>query len=65
LLLAEYPTQASALNRVRSNYIFVCTQLLGDETPRAKGDADFYIARNISDLDEMVMQAVLTPTAIR
>lgn len=65
LLLSQYPAQASELNRVRSSYRFVRAQLLGDEKFRAKGGADFYIARNISDLDEMAMQAVLSPTASR
>lgn len=65
LLLAQYPAQASELNRVRSSYRFVRAQLLGDEKFRAKGGADFYIARNISDLDEMAMQVVLSPIASR
>lgn len=59
LLLAQHPVQANELNRVRSSYRFVRMQLLGDEKFRAKGGADFYIARNISDLDEMSMQVVL------
>lgn len=65
LLLSQYPAQVSELNRVRSSYRFVRAQLLGDEKFRAKGGADFYIARNISDLDEMAMQVVLSPTASR
>jgi hypothetical protein len=65
LLLSQYPSQSSELNRVRSSYRFVRAQLLGDEKFRAKGGADFYIARNISDLDEMAMQVVLSPTASR
>jgi hypothetical protein len=65
LLLTQHPGQAGELNRVRSSYRFVRTQLLGDEAFRAKGGADFYITRNIADLDEMAMQAVLNPTASR
>lgn len=65
LLLGQYSAQAGELNRVRSSYRFVRAQLLGDETFRAKGGADFYIARNISDLDEMAMQVMLSPTASR
>jgi lauroyl/myristoyl acyltransferase len=65
LLLGQYPAQAGELNRVRSSYRFVRAQLLGDEMFRAKGGADFYIARNISDLDEMAMQVMLSPTASR
>jgi hypothetical protein len=65
LLLTQYPAQASELNRVRSSYRFVRVQLLADEKFRGKGGADFYIARNISDLDEMAMQVVLSPTASR
>lgn len=65
LLLSQYAAQAGELNRVRSSYRFVRAQLLGDEKFRAKGGADFYIARNISDLDEMAMQLMLSPTASR
>ena len=63
LLLKQHPLQATELNRVRSSYRFVRPQLLGGEEFRAKGGADFYIARNIADLDEMAMQLVLSPTA--
>jgi hypothetical protein len=64
-LLAQSSGQASELNRVRSSYRFVRPQLLADDKFRAKGGADFYIVRNISDLDEMAMQVVLSPTASR
>lgn len=63
LLLTQNAAQAAELNRVRSSYRFVRPQLLAGEDFRAKGGADFYIARNITDLDEMAMQLVLSPTA--
>lgn len=65
LLLKQHPQQATELKRVRSSYRFVRPQLLGGEDFRGKGGADFYIARNITDLDEMAMQAVLSATASR
>lgn len=61
VLLKQAPEQAAELSRVRSSYRFVRPQLLGGDDFRAKGGADFYIARNISDLDELAMQATLSP----
>lgn len=63
LLITQNPENISTLNRVRSSYRFVRPQLIGGENFRAKGGTDFYITRNITDLDEMAMQAVLSSMA--
>ena len=59
----QYPEQAVELGRVRSSYRFVRSQLLGAGGVRSSGGADFYIVRNITDLNEMALQVVRSAPA--
>lgn len=54
----QYPEQATELGRVRSSYRFVRPQLIGVGGSRSSGGVNFYIVRNIDDLNEMALQVV-------
>ncbi|WP_052081052.1 hypothetical protein [Pseudomonas sp. ML96] len=54
LLLAEQPTQAAALGKIRGSYRFVRRQLR-QGTGESGGGAEFYLSRAVLDLDELAL----------
>ncbi|HCE6396376.1 MULTISPECIES: hypothetical protein [Pseudomonas aeruginosa group] len=55
-LLREYPDQAEQFDKLRKSYRYVRAQLLEPNPSLLQGGVEFYLVRNVIDLDELAMR---------